>query len=254
MNKNIQEGAVLTTIQNNIGTITFSHPASNSLTSNMLLEITNQILLFEKNSKVVVIVIKSTGDSAFCAGASLTELKAICNFDQGKAFFMGFANLINTMRKCSKMIVGRIHSKAVGGGVGLIAACDYAVATQNAAIKLSEIAIGIGPFVIEPAVTRKIGIAAVGELALDANTWKSASWSQQKGLFVNLFETEIQLDTEVEMLTNRLAAYNPEAMAALKKVLWKNTKNWDKLLPKRAEISGNLVLSDYTKKALANLK
>jgi methylglutaconyl-CoA hydratase len=203
---------------------------------------------------VVVLVLKSQGTTAFCAGASFDELLAVTNEAEGKAFFSGFAHLINAMRKCPKLIVGRIQGKAVGGGVGIAAACDYVLASQEASIKLSELAIGIGPFVIEPAVSRKIGKTALAELALTAQEWKSAAWAQEKGLYAKTFESIEKLDVAIAGLANQLASYNPEAIAEMKKVLWEGTNHWDTLLTERAAITGKLVLSDGTKKALAAFK
>jgi methylglutaconyl-CoA hydratase len=201
-----------------------------------------------------VLVLKSQGTAAFCAGASFDELLAVTNATEGKAFFSGFAHLINAMRKCPKLIVGRIQGKAVGGGVGIIAACDYVLACHEASIKLSELAIGIGPFVIEPAVSRKIGKTALAELSLSAQEWKTAAWAKEKGLYAKTFESIEKLDEAVTVLVHQLAIYNPEAVTAMKKVLWEGTDHWDTLLIERAAITGNLVLSDSTKKALASFK
>lgn len=186
----------------------------------------------------------------FVAGASFDELLAVSTFEEGTRFFTGFANLINAMRTCKKIIIGRIQGKAVGGGVGIIAACDYALATLECSIKLSELAIGIGPFVIEPAVSRKIGKIAMSEMTLAAHEWKTASWAFQKGLYAKVLETKEELDLEVDLFTRKLAHYNPEALLEMKKIFWEGTTNWDKLLKERAAISGKLVLSDFTKNAL----
>ena len=178
---------------------------------------------------------------------------AISNQEEATKFFSGFANVLNAMRTCSKIIIGRIHGKAVGGGVGIIAACDYVLATTESAIKLSEVAIGIGPFVIEPAVNRKIGKSAMTEMTLETE-WKSAAWANQKGLFTKVFASTTELDTEISAFANKLAAYNPEALLEMKKVFWEGTENWSTLLYERAEISGKLVLSDFSKKALNQFK
>ncbi|KGL62234.1 enoyl-CoA hydratase/isomerase family protein [Polaribacter sp. Hel1_85] len=249
-----QNGSLYTNIQNNIATIEFGHPASNSFPSELLDRLTNELNSIKNNDSVSVIILKSEGERAFCAGASFDELVAISNLEEGKQFFSGFANVINAMRTCGKLIIGRIQGKAVGGGVGLAAACDYVLATENAAIKLSEFTIGIGPFVIEPAVTRKIGVAGTAELTLDATSWKNAYWAKEKGLFVKVYESAKELDDEVEILAEKLASYDPEALAEMKKVLWEGTENWNDLLAERATISGKLVLSDFTKKALAKFK
>ena len=248
------DGSLFTNIENKIATVEFGHPASNSFPSILLKRLSSEINALSINKEVQLIILKSEGEKAFCAGASFDELVAITNQEEGEAFFSGFGNVINAMRKCNKLIIGRVQGKTVGGGVGLIAACDYAIATEAAAIKLSELTIGIGPFVIAPAVERKMGVAALAELTLAATEWKNAYWAKEKGLYAKVFETITEVDNEIETLTNKLAAYNPEALSTLKKALWENTNHWDLLLIDRAKTSGKLVLSDFTKKALEKFK
>ena len=250
----MSNGSLYTHIQNNIATVTFFHPASNSFPSELLARLADAFNELSTNNDVHVIVLKSEKEKAFCAGASFDELVAISTLTEGKKFFLGFANVINAMRNCTKIIVGRIQGKAVGGGVGLAAACDYCFATEEASIKLSELTIGIGPFVIEPAVTRKMGLAAFSELTLDATSWQTAYWAKEKGLYAKVFTTLDEMDKEVEILALKLSKYNIEALNELKKVLWKGTENWGDLLDQRAEISGELVLSESTKKALQKFK
>ena len=249
-----QNGSLYTRIENKIAFVEFGHPASNSFPGELLQRLTDELNGLSTNSEVSVIVLKSEGDGAFCAGASFDELLAVSNLEDGAKFFSGFANVINAMRNCSKLIIGRIHGKAVGGGVGLAAACDYALATEQSAIKLSELAIGIGPFVIEPAVSRKIGKAALAEMTLAAHEWKNAYWAQEKGLYAKALENVSDLDKELELFVSKLASYNPEALSEMKKVLWEGTENWDTLLYERAGISGKLVLSDFTVNALNQFK
>ncbi|WP_281297997.1 enoyl-CoA hydratase/isomerase family protein [Flavobacterium limnophilum] len=246
-------GLLITTIENKIATLEFGHPASNSFPSDLLNRLTNELNKLSNNNLASVIVLKSSGSGAFCAGASFDELLAVSNLDEATKFFSGFANVLNAMRNCSKIIIGRIHGKAVGGGVGIAAACDYALATNESAIKLSELAIGIGPFVIEPAVTRKIGKSATTEMTLDTE-WKTAAWANQKGLYAKVFKTSAELDIEIAAFANKLAGFNPEALTEIKKTLWEGTENWNTLLYERAEISGKLVLSDFSKKALSQFK
>ena len=240
--------------ENKIATVCFSHPASNSFPSNLLQKLTSEINYLSSLDTVSVIILKSEGTGVFCAGASFDELLSISNEKDGNLFFSGFANVINAMRKCTKPIIGRIHGKAVGGGVGLAAACDYTFATNNGAIKLSEIAIGIGPFVIEPAVSRKIGKTAFTEMTLTPTLWKTAQWANEKGLFTEVFETIELLDENLRNFTLELSSYNPEALVEMKKVFWEGTNHWDSLLYERASISGRLVLSNFTKQALEKFK
>jgi len=247
-------GQIQTSIRNNIGTISFSHPASNSFPSVLLDRLVENINRLSDDDNVHVIVLKSEGDRAFCAGASFDELVAIKTLLDGEKFFSGFANVINAMRTCKKIIIGRVQGKAVGGGVGIVSACDYVFALESADIKLSELSIGIGPFVIEPAVERKIGLAAFSELTIDATHWQTAYWAQKKGLFNKVFEKTREMDTAIEQLASKLASYNIESLVEMKKIFWKNTEHWNDLLIQRAKVSGKLVLSDFTKNALQKFK
>lgn len=254
MTTNNTDGSLYTSIVQNIATIEFGHPASNSFPSVLLDRLTKELEIISVNDSVSVVILKSEGSRAFCAGASFDELIAIDNFEDGKKFFSGFANVINAMRSCSKLIIGAVQGKTVGGGVGLAAACDYVLATEAASIKLSEFTIGIGPFVIAPAVKRKIGVAGLAELTLAPTEWKNAYWAKEKGLFAKVFETQDTLKKETQILAEKLASYNPEALAKMKNTLWEGTENWNDLLIERAETSGKLVLSEFTKNALAKFK
>ncbi len=247
------EGKVETSIENGIGTVSFFHPKSNALPSKLLSELANAITELGQNDKAKVLLLKSEGEKAFCAGASFDELVAIEDETAGKEFFMGFARVINAARKCPKLIVGRVQGKAVGGGVGMAAATDYCLATEKANIKLSELAIGIGPFVVGPAVERKIGRANFSTMSLDT-AWQSAQWANEKGLYVDLYSSIEELDEAVSALTNKLAGFNPDAMKALKRIFWEGTEDWDSLLEERAEESGRLVLSEHTRKAIESFK
>lgn len=254
MSSSGQNGNLSTIINNHIAVIEFGHPAGNSFPTELIYRLTETLNKLSMNTEVHVIVLKSEGDRAFCAGASFDELVAITNISDGKKFFSGFANLINAMRTCSKLIIGRVQGKAVGGGVGLVSSCDYVLASVDASIKLSELTIGIGPFVIAPAIERKMGTAALSELSLNATEWKNAYWAKEKGLYAEVFDTTKELDKEVNFLANKLASYNPKALLEMKKILWKNTDHWDELLLERAKVSGELALSEYTKKALNQFK
>ncbi|MFD0799596.1 enoyl-CoA hydratase/isomerase family protein [Maribacter chungangensis] len=247
-------GSLYTKIENHIATVEFGHPASNSFTLELLNRLTAELDKLSENDAVTVVLLKSEGEKAFCAGASFDELMQVSNLEEGEFFFSGFANVINSMRRCKKVIVGRVQGKAVGGGVGLISACDYAFAVEGASIKLSELSIGIAPLVIAPAVERKIGTAAISELSLAATEWKNAYWAQEKGLYARVFDNLGALDTEVDFFTQKLASYNPAALTEWKKVLWNHTEHWGTLLTERAKITGSLVLSEFTKHALAKFK
>lgn len=254
MSDAIHQGDVTFSITDHIAAIEFSHPLSNSLPGKVLAKLADTITAMGQDDEVRVIVIRSSGDRAFCAGASFDELISIQDLDQGKIFFSGFANVINAMRKCPKLIIGRVQGKAVGGGVGLASSFDYCIATQHASVKLSELAVGIGPFVVGPAVERKIGLSGMSQLAIDASEWRSANWAYGHGLYASIHESIEEMDQEIDRLAKRLANSNPEAMAELKKTFWKGTENWDDLLAERAAISGRLVLSDFTRNAINAFK
>lgn len=255
MSNAVDQGHVEFSIaESGIATIEFGHPLSNSLPGKILQKLADTITLLGKNDTVKVIILKSAGDKVFCAGASFDELISIKDLETGKVFFSGFANVINACRLAPKFIIGRLQGKAVGGGVGVASAMDYCFATDKADVKLSELAVGIGPFVVGPAVERKIGLSAMSELAINATEWRSAEWAKQKGLFTDVFPTSIEMDEQIEILANRLANSNPEAMKMLKEVFWQGTENWDQLLAQRAAMSGKLVLSEFTVNAINAFK
>ena len=248
------QGSVTLEIKNYIGTIEFFHPQSNSLPSEILNKLASTISQAGTNDEIKVVIIKSKGDRAFCAGASFDELSSIDNFSDGKKFFMGFANVINACRKCPKLIICRVQGKAVGGGVGMACAGDYCFATNYSSVKLSELAVGIGPFVVGPAVEKKSSVSAYSTLSINATTWFTASWAREKGIYSEVYDTNKEMDQEINKLAENLTNSNPEAMKKLKEAIWSNTNHWDELLEKRAEYSGQLVLSDFTKNAIARFK
>ncbi len=237
-----------------ISTIEFYHPEHNSLPGNLLASLVEAINHAGENEEVKVVILKSGGDRTFCAGASFQELISINDPETGKVFFSGFANVINAMRKCPKFIIGRIQGKTVGGGVGLASATDYCMATKYASIKLSELNVGIGPFVVGPAVQRKLGVSGMSQIAIDANTFYLAEWAQQKGLYQQVFDSVEDLDDAVHKFAENLCNYNPDAMKEMKAMIWKGTEDWDTLLAERAAISGRLVLSEFTKETLKKYK
>lgn len=249
-----QNGSLYTRIGNGVATVEFGHPAGNSFVSELLKRLQNELHKLSDDDNVNIIVLKSEGERAFCAGASFDELIAISTPEEGKTFFSGFAHVINAMRTNRKPVIGRVQGKAVGGGVGLIAACDYVFATESASVKLSEISIGIAPLVIAPAVERKIGIAGLAELALVPTEWKNAYWAREKGLYSKVFNSIKEMDKELDIYLSKMAQYNPEAIQAMKRTLWEKTDHWGELLLERAAKSGLLALMPQTKEILARIK
>jgi methylglutaconyl-CoA hydratase len=231
--------------------IEFYHPQSNSLPSVLLYELATQIHAAGMDDEIKVVILKSVGEKAFCAGASFTELSKINSSSQGEDFFNGFAHVINSMRKCPKFILSRIQGKCVGGGVGIAAAADYAIALTGADIKLSELEIGIGPFVVGPAVERKLGLSAFSQLAIDASSWRTAEWAKTRGLYSEVHANIQDLDESLERLVNRLSHSSLQAIKEIKKILWHDTSHWDQLLAERAKISGSLVITPMAQKAIS---
>lgn len=248
------EAYVKSATHNGITSVEFFHPQSNSLPAQVLADLATAIRRAGEDPNTIVIILRSAGEKAFCAGASFDELVAIQNEEEGLSFFSGFANVINAMRTCPKFIIGRIHGKCVGGGVGVAAAVDYAIAKEGAEVKLSELAVGIGPFVVGPAVERKIGVSEFSQLAIDASMWRNADWARRKGLFAELHPDVQGMDESITKLATTLSHSSPEAMADMKKIFWQGTEHWNEFLTERAKISGRLVLSDFTKKAIAKFK
>jgi len=250
----MEKAYVKSSIQHGLCSIEFFHPQSNSLPGVLLQELAAAIRAAGTNADCRLLLLRSQGQKAFCAGASFDELSQLKNQEEGLQFFSGFAEVINAMRTCGKIIIGRIHGKCVGGGVGLAAAVDYALATEEAAVKLSELAVGIGPFVEGPAVERKIGLSAFSQLALDATGWRSANWAHERGLFAELYADTNGLDEGINRLVSQLLNSSEQALRALKTVFWQNTEHWDQLLMERAAISGKLILSEASKKAIESFK
>ena len=248
------EAFVKSEIKNGIGTITFFHPQSNSMPGTQLRNLAAEVEKLGKDANAKVIVLKSEGDKAFCAGASFDELIAIKDIETGLKFFSGFAAVINAMRKAPKFVIARVQGKAVGGGVGIASAADYTFAVDSASVKLSELAVGIGPFVVGPAVERKVGTSAFCQLTINATEWQTAQWAKEKGLYAEMFSSVADMDKAIDTLANKLATSNPEAMSMLKKIMWEGTENWDNLLIERAGMSGALVLSEFTINAINKFK
>ena len=244
-----QDGTVTLTVNNRIATVTFFHPKRNALPAAILRQLVEAIDAAAANADVRVIILASDGGGAFCAGASFDELRALRSVDEGKEFFSGFARVILAMRRCPKIIIGRVQGKVVGGGVGLVSATDYSFALPQASIRLSELAIGLGPFVVGPVIERKIGRAAFAALAVDAD-WRDAEWGERHGLYTRVMDTEAAMDSVLPALANRLAGANPEAVAQLKRILWEGTNHWETLLYERAAISGKLAMSEFTARAV----
>ncbi len=244
------EGSVITTKNQGLATITFSHPAHNSMPGYLLADLTKQIKEAGESLDIHLILLQSSDDRTFCAGASFDELMTIRNSQDGKKFFMGFANVINAIRKSPKLVIGRVQGKTIGGGVGIVAATDYCIASKYASVKLSELALGLGPFVVGPAIERKIGLSAFSQLAINATEWQTAAWAKEKGLYHEVFDSITQLDAYLDHFCQQLLSSSPAALHALKQMLWHDTQHWDELLDERAGISGRLVITEAAQNAI----
>jgi methylglutaconyl-CoA hydratase len=246
-------GHVDVALVDGIATVTFGHPKGNSLPASVLRALAERVAEAGADEAARVIVLRSSGTGPFCAGASFDELTAIRTAEEGREFFSGFARVILAMLRVPKPVVTRVHGKTAGGGVGLVAASDYAIAVDGAACRLSELAVGIGPFVVGPVIERKIGLAAFQAMAIDAD-WRDAAWARERGLYARTVPGASELDEAVDALARRLAAANPEALAGIKRACWAGTEGWDALLAERAATSGRLVLSEFTRAAIERFK
>lgn len=249
-----ESATVRTEVDKKIATVTFYHPSHNALPSSLLAQLAAVIRRLGKNASIQVILLKSDGARTFCAGANFDELLSIQDESSGKVFFSGFAHVINAIRLARQPVVGRIQGKALGGAVGLAAACDYCFATKDASIKLSELSIGIGPFVIAPVIKRKIGLSALTELTLNPTIFKHADWALEKGLYHSVSDDIETMDREVQKFCVELSNHSPSALSAIKETLWQGTEHWDTLLLAQAEISGRLVIDKRTKNILRKFK
>jgi methylglutaconyl-CoA hydratase len=247
------DGSVRTHVADGIGRIAFFHPKSNSLPGVLLRELAATITRVSAEPEVRVLVLESGGSGPFCAGASFDELAAISDRAEGQQFFSGFAGVILAMIRAPQFVISRVHGKAAGGAVGLIAASDFSFAVEKASAKLSELAVGIGPFVVGPVIERKIGLASFSQMAVDAD-WRDAAWCERRGLYAKVVPDVAALDAAVNAQAAVLAKANPEAMAMMKRVFWSGTEGWDELLAERAAMSGTLVLSDFTRNSIAAFK
>lgn len=247
-------GSLYSKIENGIAFVEFGHPNANSFPLELLQRLSKELDLLSENEQVKVIVLKSEGDTTFCAGASFEELTSVSTESEAGTFFSGFAGVINAIRRCKKLIIGRAQGKSVGGGVGILSACDYVFAVEAASIRLSELSIGIGPFVIAPAIERKMGVASLAELSLTPEQWKNAYWAEKKGLYARVFTSIEEMDKELLYFAEKLANTHAESLSELKKTLWKGTEHWETLLLDNAKISARLLLTDFTQKNLQKLK
>ena len=247
--QDIADGYVRSQVEEGVATITFFHPKGNSLPGRLLAELAAAVTDAGRNADARVIVLRSDGYGPFCAGASFAELQAISDAESGKKFFMGFVNLIIAMIRAPKFIVTRVHGKVVGGGVGIVSASDFAIAANSASLRLSELAVGLGPFIVGLPIQKKIGLGPFSAMAVDAD-WRDAEWGHRHGLYAELHDDVASLDAALDSRVKTLASSNPEAMAQLKKVFWEGTDGWSAELDARAGMSGTLVLSDFTSKAV----
>lgn len=245
----LDAGRVESGLSDGIATVTFSHPKSNAMPAALLDRLAAAIASAGRNPETRVIVLRSGGGGAFCAGASFDEFRGVKDAAAGKKFFSGFARVILAMIRAPQFVVVRVHGKTAGGGIGLVAAADYAIASPEASLKLSELAVGIGPFVVGPVIERKLGLAAMSAIAVDAD-WRDAEWGRAHGLYAEVTANAAELDPRIAAFATKLAGYNPEAVHRLKAIFWAGTERWEELLAERAELSGTMVLSEYTRKAI----
>lgn len=249
----IAGGDVTVTVSDGIGTIHFGHPKGNSLPGALLRRLAEAITWVGRDPAARVIVLRSDGAGPFCAGASFDELIEIQDERAGEEFFSGFARVILAMIRAPKFVLVRVHGKTAGGGVGIAAAGDYTFAVRGASAKLSELAVGIGPFVVGPVIERRIGRGPYAAMSVDTD-WRDAAWGERHALYARVCDDVATMDASINALAGTLAGSNPDAMALMKQVFWAGTEEWDTLLADRARMSGRLVLSEFTRKAIGKFR
>lgn len=248
----LDAGTVSCDVAGGIATVTFAHPKGNSLPGALLREIAATIDQCGGRDDVRVLVLRSAGTGPFCAGASFDELRALRDERAGLDFFSGFAHVMLAMQRSPQFVITRVQGKAVGGGVGVVAASDYAIAASGASLRLSELAVGIGPFVVGPVIEHRIGNGHFTALSVD-HDWRDAAWGERVGLYAKVSDSVEALDRDVAALATRLAGTNPAAMREMKRAARAGTEHWHQLLYERAAISGALILTEAAQQSLAAL-
>lgn len=249
----VLEGTVQASVADGVGTVEFSHPKGNSLPAKLLDDLAGAITKLGNDAAARVIVLRSAGTGAFCAGASFDEFVTLADAEAGKRFFSGFSRVVLAMVRAPKFVLTRVHGRAAGGALGVIAASDYSIALRTASVKLSELQVGIGPFVVGVVIERKLGLAPFQSLAVHAD-WHDADWCERHGLYSALVDDEAALDVAVEAHAKRLASSNPDAMAEMKRIFWHDIGDWEERMNERAAMSGRMVFSNFTHAALTKFR
>ena len=249
----MNNGFVTSEIKNNISEITFGTPKSNSLPGEILELLAKTILESGEDQNVKAILLKSEGEKAFCAGASFDELLEIEELEKSKIFFGGFAKVLNAIRSCGKLVIARVQGKTTGGGVGIACAADYCFATKDAAMALTELNLGIGPFVIGPYVERKLGKSAYAAMSIDAD-FRSADWCEKHDVYHSVSENIQMMDEEIDKFLEKLSTRSSDALALIKKVSWEGTEHFEQLMPERILMSASLILEDSAKENIGKIK
>jgi methylglutaconyl-CoA hydratase len=237
-------------IKDSVLHLEFGHPLGNSLPSNLLSGLKNSITTASTDDSIKVILLKSSGNS-FCGGASFNELVKIDNLEDATEFFMGFANLMLAIKECPKPVVAKVHGKSVGGGLGIIAASDWAIGTEKSSIRLSEISIGIGPFTIGPVLVRKIGVGNFQRLSLSAD-WIDSNWGLNSGLFQEICNSDA-LETVTESRIEHFKKLDPISFAENKKLMWSFSDITEDSLRVKASNVSKLLLNQNTQSILKSL-
>ena len=240
-------------VLNQISHIEFGTSKSNSLPGEILELLAQTILSEAAKVDVKAIVLKSSGEKAFCAGASFDELLQIDELEISKKFFGGFAKVLNAMRTCGKLVIVRVQGKTTGGGVGIACGADYCFATKDSSLALTELNLGIGPFVIGPYVERKIGKSEFTAMAIDAD-FRSAQWAERNHIYHVVSDSIEEMDEKLTVFLDTLASRSADALALLKKVSWEGSEHFEKLMPERIQMSASLILEDSAKENINKIK
>lgn len=215
---------------NVVAQITLNRPeVRNAFDDTLIQSLTKAFTRLGKDANVRVIILRAEG-SAFCAGADLNWMQRSVDFSfsENVQDAHHLAAMLKAIYDCPKPVIARVHGAAFGGGVGLVAACDIALATESAKFCLSETRLGLIPAVISPFVVPKIGQTAARRYFLTAEVF-SATQAAHLNLVTEVASDEAALDALLAKIVGAILANGPEALSQSKVLLEQITHfAWDR--------------------------
>jgi len=239
----MNESAIHCTVQDGTATLTLQRPQVHNAFDDVLIgELSARLRALGEDPQVRVVVLGGAGRS-FCAGADLAWMRRMAAYgeQENRRDARALAELMHTLDTLSKPTVARVHGAAYGGGVGLVACCDIAIAADGARFCTSEARLGLAPAVISPYVVRAIGARAARRYFLTAAPF-DASRAHALGLVHEVVDAG-ELDRAVAAVVAELHAGGPAAQTACKS-----------LIATVAGAAGDETLIDYTAACIADLR